>query len=889
MVAPIDYSPRQPLPDPPAGFEYPALPDIDTRDWLQFQRRPKFPHNQRCTFQLTPDSKPCGARLINHASSSGIALPSVGVTDTALEQTSILYTYRSLGLFLKRVTSTPQILTHLVESTSQQIDLVSGSMDDIMNSPGVQTLRMPSGVPFVAKVPGELRLCLGLFVDWYNARQNNLRGSVHSTGGVYIVILNLPRHLRFQQQYMYELFIPGPREPTTEQLNNLLYPIVEDLNILYTFGIDIDNNGYTKCRAMLALVTADQLAARKIGGYAGVGHRWFCPHCRLPRSQLTNELERIRWARGVTQEAYQQITLAWRDAPNEKAQRAIFDRYGFRYTELSRLPYFDVRKQIVIEPFHAILTNIAQPHCRHLIGEIRGLPSTAYLFDDSLDSAPEEQLGSDHNSSESSSEADNQDDGEKALPGESILHQPEFAISDLNRLFRQRQNHLIQLYRQCGLPWWHLNFQGNRVTKQEIVFNLAKWMLDQGKLFTDPDQGFLSKNNALVQLRAWHPPGIKGERLKELDTISPKLNPILKQELRADLALMVFPAHLAHDKPPSNLGSKSHGTLKAAQWRIIYCFGLLVTLGRHWGNANAPQEHQEYFRHFIHLVIIIRIAYSRQLTQSMIANFHHHCTKYVHGVQTTFPQDFMKPSHHYLLHLSDFLSRFGPVPDWWAFAFERHNGFIQRTNTNNKRGEVELSFDRRMSRLSNMGQLLQSSSLPALKWFAEHKIKPGDTTHTIKSAAIGLPETPSNIPLDAVALIALNAAKIQYSLCQTFTWFEREGLKFECLQQESKATRHLIHYSATDIHSREILKSAGYITNIFRLKRDMHASWEPTLYICVTPYKPAENQPSWGEDVDAYLYSYEKQPSIVCNIMHVELKPVVFYPWSKDVQLIMPV
>jgi hypothetical protein len=169
--------------------------------------------------------------------------------------------------------------------------------------------------------------------------------------------------------------------------------------------------------------------------------------------------------------------------------------------------------------------------------------------------------------------------------------------------------------------------------------------------------------------------------------------------MRRDIQSTIFPEQISRDKPPRNLGSKRHGTLKAAQWRSVYCFTLLTTLARHWGSLDAPTKYRGMFENYMHLAIVIRIAYSRSITPSMIDEFEHHSRAYIHGLRNIFPLEYFKPSHHYFLHLGQFMRRFGPIPGWWAFAFERYNGFVQRTKTNNKPGQLFLTLGSYLTRI----------------------------------------------------------------------------------------------------------------------------------------------------------------------------------------------
>jgi hypothetical protein len=361
------------------------------------------------------------------------------------------------------------------------MNLDSEVVDDIMASSSIRQLKMPDGSSFAVRLPNELRLCLGLFIDWYNGRANSLRGGIHSTGGIYIVILNLPPALRFQKKYMYYLFIPGPIEPSTHQLNNLLRPLINDLHTLYTYGLPLVRDGYVLCRAMLAVIIADQLAARRIAGFSAVNHHWFCPLCRLPLEACKTNLDILQWPSGISQEDHRQIMKAWRDAPSKAAQDAIFQRWGFRYSELSHLTYFNMMEQIVIEPFHAILANVAQPHCRETIGEIRGLPDDekpliAQQLETDDEVGTEDDSNSDSDSAMSAMSEDDFDTDQMMQKGIAILRRQSLNFVALDQLFKLKVNVLARLCQRCKIFQWSLKHHGNRPTKHGMVIALGEWV-----------------------------------------------------------------------------------------------------------------------------------------------------------------------------------------------------------------------------------------------------------------------------------------------------------------------------------------------------------------------------------------------------------------------------
>ena len=56
----------------------------------------------------------------------------------------------------------------------------------------------------------------------------------HSTGAIYLVICNNPRAKRYlREETILVCVIPGPTEPSLEQMNSVIDPMVEDLKKLY--------------------------------------------------------------------------------------------------------------------------------------------------------------------------------------------------------------------------------------------------------------------------------------------------------------------------------------------------------------------------------------------------------------------------------------------------------------------------------------------------------------------------------------------------------------------------------------------------------------------------------------------------------------------------------
>lgn len=61
-----------------------------------------------------------------------------------------------------------------------------------------------------------------------------MKRGAYSVGAVYITICNNPRGVRFRrEETILYCVLPGPTEPTTEQLNSILRPLIAELHKLY--------------------------------------------------------------------------------------------------------------------------------------------------------------------------------------------------------------------------------------------------------------------------------------------------------------------------------------------------------------------------------------------------------------------------------------------------------------------------------------------------------------------------------------------------------------------------------------------------------------------------------------------------------------------------------
>jgi hypothetical protein len=115
-------------------------------------------------------------------------------------------------------------------------------------------------------------------VDWWKPYKH----SIKTVGTIYLVICNLPREMRFQKECKIVLgIIPGPREPSHQQINNYLEPVVNELLQLWR-GVIFQTHQYPNGGMVyggLILCACDIPAARKLCGFQGHMSSCGCSKC----------------------------------------------------------------------------------------------------------------------------------------------------------------------------------------------------------------------------------------------------------------------------------------------------------------------------------------------------------------------------------------------------------------------------------------------------------------------------------------------------------------------------------------------------------------------------------------------------------------------------------
>ena len=199
--------------------------------------------------------------------------------------------YQDFAEWLGEMLCHPGIEDMMERSSSPSHD---GVMGDIWDAPGLYEIPGPDGRPFICQcADNEGRFLFSFNMDGFNPFQLKQAGRSASVMGLYMVCLNLPPEARFKSENMFLAgIIPGPNEPSKEEINHFLRPLVNDLLKSYFDGVYYTRTWKypkgRKTRSALALIICDLPAARQALGFTGQQSTNFCSYCKLQLKDINN-------------------------------------------------------------------------------------------------------------------------------------------------------------------------------------------------------------------------------------------------------------------------------------------------------------------------------------------------------------------------------------------------------------------------------------------------------------------------------------------------------------------------------------------------------------------------------------------------------------------------
>ncbi|MBW0556227.1 hypothetical protein O181_095942 [Austropuccinia psidii MF-1] len=208
-------------------------------------------------------------------------------------------------------------------------------------------------------IPGAL--AFSIYVDWFNAHGKSTR--LASIGPIMLICLNLPPSERLKPENVYVAgIIPGPKEPTSLQLNYLLILLIKELKDLwkgYHFSpTSTGPSGSFICVAMLTVI-ADVVAMCKLTGLISHSGNHFCNFRTIHKAQIEEIVPQFHYT--CLDQHHKSGIAKWLWVSPQPRQ-AIFSEYGVQYLILEDLLYWDATRIVNLDIMHNLILGILKDH-----------------------------------------------------------------------------------------------------------------------------------------------------------------------------------------------------------------------------------------------------------------------------------------------------------------------------------------------------------------------------------------------------------------------------------------------------------------------------------------------------------------------------------------------
>ena len=167
-----------------------------------------------------------------------------------------VYVYQSIKESLTNMLKRKDFKDSLLSTPKFSID----ALNDIYDGDVYKTFLDVHGKNYFSD-PRNLGVMMN--IDWFQPYEN----VEYSLGVMYLVIINLPRKLRFREENVIVIgVIPCPSEPRHD-VNTFLRPFVEEMLLLWN-GVAVDEDRDTcLCKMALICCSSDLPATRKLCGF----------------------------------------------------------------------------------------------------------------------------------------------------------------------------------------------------------------------------------------------------------------------------------------------------------------------------------------------------------------------------------------------------------------------------------------------------------------------------------------------------------------------------------------------------------------------------------------------------------------------------------------------
>ncbi|KAI0363300.1 hypothetical protein BV20DRAFT_1058164 [Pilatotrama ljubarskyi] len=541
-------------------------------------------------------------------------------------------------------------------SAWHQRSRITGWLYDFFDGLISRSLLGPDGKPFfrhdLPEDPdGELRIGLALGVDWFSYLRSLISPS-YTSCPMSFNIVNLP---------------PFLREADPDQTQHFLHIIVNELIRLWRDGIVVPTPRYPggrRVRVILVGVFCDKPAAHKLGGFGSHAHTFFCTKDWLSQG-LKATLAAFTPGGSIRRtDAQHRKMMAEYKALSTKADRDAYAKaFATRWSELARLPYFDLCRMIVVDPMHNLFLGLVKTHFYHIWIQLK-------IFRKSKEVRRLHEILA-----------------ELTLPSK-----------------------LGRLPRLVGEP------AGGSLTADQwlilatVVGPLALPELWEVQNNVDVDPEFLKQ-----RLNTIHE-GVTRKKMqqqaKKSGAPAATNKPKAKQRAKSTTK---------ESEQQPRRSSRPRKPTEKAQDMVLEADDAGAQLDSdddEWlddeedEQAQTPRLHPHDLDNFLKLCTAIRLFLLDVISEAQLQEADKLIREYCVELIELYGPDVIRPNHHYATHTAEFIRDYGPLRGYWTFVFERLNKILKAYETNNHEGgEIECTFFREFYRTAQLHRMITQGLL----------------------------------------------------------------------------------------------------------------------------------------------------------------------------------
>ena len=202
--------------------------------------------------------------------------------------------------------------------------------------------------------------------DWFKPFE---RRNDFSVGVIYMVLMNLPRSIRFKKENVILVGIIPALKQKPKSLNHFLEPAADEVNALWK-GVKVNTykspSTAVEIQAAVLCFASDIPAARKLCGFLGHSARRGCCHWNKEFPGGFGEQknyggfdDRDVWPKRSSQQ-HRRDAYRVKNCKSGNAAEKLASQLGVRYTVLFELPYYTSIEMCVIDPMHNLFLGTAK-------------------------------------------------------------------------------------------------------------------------------------------------------------------------------------------------------------------------------------------------------------------------------------------------------------------------------------------------------------------------------------------------------------------------------------------------------------------------------------------------------------------------------------------------